>query len=256
MVSFLSWEGYNFEDSIVVSERVVKEDLLTSLNIIELEVTAKDTEFGAEEITKDVPGVSEEQLKYLDEDGIVTIGSYVKPGTILVGRIIPKVEDTISPEEKLLRSIFGEKAQNVKDISLKTPYDVEGKVIDIKVLHNPQNGETDVKSSYFHEKQKLLLEGNLAIIKSIKNKIKFYINELKIKFDYTYIDQCNTIKDFYNLKSLLDCNDIFKQIIQFGEKSLEQNNIQFSSQSSNVRHGSFLTRIIVSGRLNFIQIFG
>jgi DNA-directed RNA polymerase subunit beta len=134
MVAFMSWGGYNFEDSILVSERVVKEDIYTSVHIEEFETVARDTKLGKEEITRDIPNLGEESLVDLDEAGIVRVGAYVKPGDILVGKITPKGETQLSPEEKLLRAIFGEKAGDVKDTSLRVPPGVEGIVIDARVF--------------------------------------------------------------------------------------------------------------------------
>ncbi len=134
MVAFMSWGGYNFEDSIIVSERVVKEDTYTSIHIEEFEAVSRDTKLGKEEITRDIPNVGEEALKNLDESGIVMIGAEVRPGDILVGKITPKGETQLSPEEKLLRAIFGDKAGDVKDTSLRVPPGAEGTVIDAKVF--------------------------------------------------------------------------------------------------------------------------
>ena len=121
VVAFMPWGGYNFEDSILISERVVKEDQYTSIHIEEFECVARDTKLGKEEITKDIPNVGEEALADLDESGIVRIGAEVKSGDILVGKITPKGETQLSPEEKLLRAIFGEKAGDVRDTSLRVP---------------------------------------------------------------------------------------------------------------------------------------
>ena len=126
LVAFMPWQGYNFEDSILVSERIAKDDVFTSVHIEEFECVARDTKLGKEEITKDIPNVGEEALKDLDESGIVRIGAEVKPGDILVGKITPKGETQLSPEEKLLRAIFGEKAGDVRDSSLKVPPGVAG----------------------------------------------------------------------------------------------------------------------------------
>ena len=134
MVAFMSWGGYNFEDSILVSERIAKEDVFTSIHIEEFEVVARDTKLGKEDITRDIPNVGEEALKNLDDSGIVRIGAYIKPNDILVGKVTPKGESQLTPEEKLLRAIFGEKASDVKDTSLRVPPGVEGIVIDAKVF--------------------------------------------------------------------------------------------------------------------------
>ncbi len=134
LVAFMPWGGYNFEDSILISERVVKEDLFTSVHIEEFECIARDTKLGPEEITRDIPNVGEEALKDLDTSGIIRIGAEVRPGDILVGKITPKGETQLSPEEKLLRAIFGEKAGEVRDTSLRVPPGVVGTVIDARVF--------------------------------------------------------------------------------------------------------------------------
>ncbi len=134
MVAFMSWGGYNYEDSILVSERIVKDDVFTSIHIEEFEVMARDTKLGKEEITRDIPNLGEDVLRNLDDSGIVRIGVAVKPGDILVGKITPKGETQLSAEEKLLRAIFGEKASDVRDTSLKVPPGVEGTVIDAKIF--------------------------------------------------------------------------------------------------------------------------
>ena len=132
LVAFMSWEGYNFEDSIILSERLVKEDLLTSIHVEEYEVDARDTKLGAEEITRDIPNVSEEVLADLDERGIIRVGADVGPGDVLVGKVTPKGETELTPEERLLRAIFGEKAREVRDTSLKMPHGEDGKVIGVR----------------------------------------------------------------------------------------------------------------------------
>jgi DNA-directed RNA polymerase subunit beta len=133
LVAFMPWNGYNFEDAIVISERVVKEDVYTSIHISEFEVAARDTKLGPEEITRDIPNVGEEALRNLDHDGIIRIGAEVKPGDILVGKITPKSETELAPEERLLRAIFGEKAADVKDTSLRVPSGCTGIVQDVRV---------------------------------------------------------------------------------------------------------------------------
>jgi DNA-directed RNA polymerase subunit beta len=134
LVAFMPWNGYNFEDSILISERVVAEDRYTSIHIEELVVMARDTKLGSEEITRDIPNLSEQQLARLDESGIVYIGAEVNPGDVLVGKVTPKGETTLTPEEKLLRAIFGEKASDVKDTSLRVDQGTNGTVIDVQVF--------------------------------------------------------------------------------------------------------------------------
>ncbi|RAI36736.1 DNA-directed RNA polymerase subunit beta [Rhodoplanes serenus] len=135
LVAFMPWNGYNFEDSILLSERIVKDDVFTSIHIEEFEVMARDTKLGPEEITRDIPNVSEEALKNLDEAGIVYIGAEVHAGDILVGKITPKGESPMTPEEKLLRAIFGEKASDVRDTSLRVPPGVQGTVVEVRVFN-------------------------------------------------------------------------------------------------------------------------
>ena len=134
IVAFMPWGGYNFEDSILISDKVVQDDSFTSIHIEEFELLARDTKLGPEEITRDIPNVGEEALKDLDESGIVRIGAEVHPGDILIGKISPKGETQLSPEEKLLRAIFGEKAGDVRDSSLRVPPGIEGIVIGAKVF--------------------------------------------------------------------------------------------------------------------------
>lgn len=134
LVAFMPWRGYNFEDAILVSEKLVKEDAYTSIHVEEFEIEARDTKLGPEEITRDIPNVSEAALKDLDEAGIIRLGATVKPGDILVGKVTPKGETQLTPEEKLLRAIFGEKAGDVRDASLKVPPGIEGTVVDVKIF--------------------------------------------------------------------------------------------------------------------------
>ena len=134
LVAFMPWGGYNFEDSILVSERLVRDSVFTSIHIEEFETVARDTKLGKEEITRDIPNVGEEALADLDESGIIRLGAEVQPGDVLVGKVTPKGETQLSPEEKLLRAIFGEKAGDVKDSSLRVPPGINGIVIDAKVF--------------------------------------------------------------------------------------------------------------------------
>ena len=141
LVAFMPWKGHNFEDAIVLSERLVKDDVLTSIHIEEHEIDARDTKLGAEEITRDIPNLSEDILKDLDERGIIRIGAEVGPGDILVGKVTPKGETELTPEERLLRAIFGEKAREVRDTSLKVPHGETGKVIDVRVFSRDDGHE-------------------------------------------------------------------------------------------------------------------
>jgi len=146
LVAFMPWGGYNYEDAILVSEKMVREDRLTSLHIEEFELQVRDTKRGVEEITREIPNVGEEALRNLDEEGIIYIGAQVKAGDILVGKVTPKGETELSPEERLLRAIFGEKAGDVKDASLKAPPGMDGIVVDVKVFSRQERGERSKKS--------------------------------------------------------------------------------------------------------------
>jgi DNA-directed RNA polymerase subunit beta len=147
LVAFMPWSGYNFEDAIMISERVVKEDIYTSIHIDEFEIGARDTKLGPEEITRDIPNVGEEALRNLGPDGVVRIGAEVKPGDILVGKITPKSETELAPEERLLRAIFGEKAADVKDTSLTVPSGTYGIVMDVKVSSKKELAKTKLSPS-------------------------------------------------------------------------------------------------------------
>jgi DNA-directed RNA polymerase subunit beta len=157
VVAFMPWQGYNFEDSILVSERIAKDDVFTSVHIEEFECIARDTKLGKEEVTRDIPNVGEEALKDLDEAGVVRIGAEVKPGDILVGKITPKGESQLSPEEKLLRAIFGEKAGDVRDSSLKVPPGVSGIVIDARIFSR-KGQEKDERARAIEDQERARLE--------------------------------------------------------------------------------------------------
>jgi DNA-directed RNA polymerase subunit beta len=173
LVAFMPWGGYNFEDSILISERVVKDDYFTSVHIEEFECVARDTKLGPEEITRDIPNVGEEALKDLDESGIIRIGAEVRPGDILVGKITPKGETQLSPEEKLLRAIFGEKAGEVRDTSLKVPPGVEGTVINARVFSR--------KGVSKDERSRLIEEEEVAKLKKDQQDEQRIIRESTLK---------------------------------------------------------------------------
>ncbi len=190
LVTFMSWHGYTFEDSIIISERISRDDVYTSVHIEEYEVVARDTKLGNEEITRDIPNVSDEALKHLDEAGIIAIGAEVKPGDILVGRVTPKGESPVTPEEKLLRAIFGEKASDVRDSSLRVSPGVAGTVVDVRVfsrrgvdkderamaielaeierLKNDRDAERDILERNFSSRLKDMLMGK-KIVKGPKS---------------------------------------------------------------------------------------
>ena len=161
LVAFLPWRGYNFEDAILVSEKLVREDYYTSIHIEEFEIEARDTKLGPEEITRDIPNISETFLRNLDESGVIRIGATAKPGDILVGKVTPKGETTLTPEEKLLRAIFGEKAGDVRDASLYCPPGIEGTVVDVKIFCR-KGAEKDERHQAIEAEQKQKLEKNLS----------------------------------------------------------------------------------------------
>ncbi len=173
LVAFMPWRGYNYEDAILVSERLVKDDFFTSIHIQEFDIEARDTKLGPEEITRDIPNVSETALRDLDESGIIRIGANVKPGDILVGKVTPKGETQLTPEEKLLRAIFGEKAGDVRDASLKCPPGIEGTVVDVKIFSR-KGTEKDLRALSIEQDQIAKIEKNskdeIRIIREEANK--------------------------------------------------------------------------------------
>ncbi len=179
-VAFMPWGGYNFEDSILVSERLVRDGVYTSVHIEEFEIVARDTKLGKEEITRDIPNVGEEALKNLDESGIIRLGAEVKPGDILVGKITPKGETQLSPEEKLLRAIFGEKAGDVKDTSLRVPPGVQGIVIDAKVFSR-RGIEKDDRTRLIEDEEIAALEKDRDDeLKVVENVVRSQLAELLV----------------------------------------------------------------------------
>jgi len=169
LVAFMPWNGYNFEDAILISEKVLKEDVFTSIHIQEFEVTARDTKLGPEEITRDIPNVGEEALKNLDHTGVIRVGAEVKPGDILVGKITPKSETELAPEEKLLRAIFGEKAADVKDTSLIVPSGVNGIIMDVKISTSRLDADRDRLSPSDRRRQ----------VKQIQEEYKTQMDKLR-----------------------------------------------------------------------------
>ena len=167
LVGFMTWEGYNYEDAILINERLVMEDVFTSIHIEEYEADARDTKLGPEEITRDIPGVGEDALKYLDEHGIICVGAEVRSGDILVGKVTPKGEADLTAEERLLRAIFGEKAREVRDTSLKVPHGESGIVVDVKVFSREANDELSpgvnrVVRVYIAQKRKISVGDKMA----------------------------------------------------------------------------------------------
>ncbi len=185
LVAFMPWQGYNFEDSILVSERIAKDDVFTSIHIEEFECVARDTKLGKEEITRDIPNVGEEALKDLDDSGIVRIGAEVRPGDILVGKITPKGETQLSPEEKLLRAIFGEKAGDVRDSSLKVPPGVAGIVINARVFSR-KGTEKDERARDIEDQERARIERTRdEEIKILRDSFFRRVREILVKKETT-----------------------------------------------------------------------
>lgn len=194
IVAFVPWRGYNYEDGITLSRRVVEEDLFTSLHIKEFEVYARDTKLGPEEITSDIPSASADLIKNLDKNGIVRIGAYVHPGDILVGKVTPKAETHYSPEERLLRAIFGEKATNVSDSSLRVPSDTEGTVIDVRIFR--RKGTEKIAREESIQKED---------IRKINEELKVQLNLLeKLKLEsYKYLLEEETLEKDLDIKDMV-----------------------------------------------------
>ncbi len=229
-VAFMPWQGYNFEDSILISERCVTDDVFTSIHIEEYEAMARDTKLGAEEITRDIPNVSEESLRNLDESGVVYVGAEVKPSDILVGKVTPKSETSSSPEEKLLRSIFGEKATDVRDSSLKLPSGSTGVVIDVRVF-NRHGIEKDERSIAIERSEVELVQEDKKVEEEILNRsitlrsIDLLKNK-KIDKDYKTL-KANTPLTEEMLKEL-SFKDFFK--LSFSENQINQNLLKLKKQ--------------------------
>ncbi len=172
LCAFMPWNGYNFEDAILISERIVKDDIFTSIHIDEFEVGARDTKLGPEEITRDIPNLGDEALKNLGPDGVIRVGAEVKPGDILVGKITPKSETELAPEERLLRAIFGEKAADVKDTSLKVPSGTYGIVMDVKVSSKKESDKDEIKDKPVSSDQK-------KVAKAVQEEFRGKLEELR-----------------------------------------------------------------------------
>ncbi|MBC7350641.1 MAG: DNA-directed RNA polymerase subunit beta, partial [Candidatus Aminicenantes bacterium] len=214
LCAFMPWRGYNFEDAIIVSEKLIKEDVFTSIHIVEEMIEARDTKLGPEEITRDIPNVSESLLRNLDENGIVRIGAYVKPGDILVGKVAPKGETQLSPEEKLLKAIFGEKALDVKDASLYCPPGVEGTVIDVRIFTRrgqEKNERAKVIEKEEIAKMKRNLEDEIEILEKekwrrIKNLIKGQVVGKNAKLNGRTIEKGTRLTE--KLLEILEFDDL------------------------------------------------
>ena len=214
-VAFVSWHGYNFEDSIIISEKVVADDVFSSIHIEEFEVVARDTKLGNEEITRDIPGVGDGALKHLDEAGITTIGAEVCPGDILVGKVTPKGETVMTAEEKLLRAIFGERAGDVKDSSLRVPSGTYGTVVDVRVL-NRRGVEKDARSLSIEQAQIDEFSKERDAERIILENV-FVVNGKYILEGQKYVSGCDTYKRGETLTkeqlSTIKINDLRKIVV-------------------------------------------
>ncbi|MBU1871437.1 MAG: DNA-directed RNA polymerase subunit beta, partial [Candidatus Omnitrophica bacterium] len=213
LVAFLPWRGYNFEDAILISENVVREDAFTSIHIKKFEIEATETRLGNEEITRDIPNINEEALSNLDENGIIRLGAWVGPGDILVGKVTPKTESELSPEERLLRAIFGEKAEDVRDTSLATPPGTEGVVVDVHVFSRRERGRKSKEEkgkelakikelkAYYKEEIGYVQKERIARLAEILNVSK----EKAQNIDFSDNEDAKRIDDSYNeqIKALL-----------------------------------------------------
>ncbi len=232
-VAFMPWQGYNFEDSILISERCVTDDVFTSIHIEEYESMARDTKLGAEEITRDIPNVSEESLRNLDESGIVYVGAEVKPSDILVGKVTPKSETSSSPEEKLLRSIFGEKATDVRDSSLKLPSGSAGVVIDVRVF-NRHGIEKDERSIAIERSEIELVQEDRKVEeeilnRNIKSRAEDLVKNQSINKNYKELKAGLTLND--NDLQNLGLKDLWK--ISFKDEKINENILKLKNQFDN-----------------------
>jgi len=265
----MPWQGYNFEDSILISERCVTDDVFTSIHIEEYEAMARDTKLGAEEVTRDIPNVSEESLRNLDESGIVYVGAEVKPGDILVGKVTPKSETSSSPEEKLLRSIFGEKATDVRDSSLKLKSGGAGVVIDVRVF-NRHGIEKDERSIAIERAEIELVQEDKLVEEEILNRnIKLRtIDLIKNKqINKTYksinanidiqIDQLNdlNLKDIWKLTFSDDqvSQNLLKLKKQFDEAS-EDIKLRFEDKVIKIKQGDDLLPTVMKVVKVFVAV--
>lgn len=260
LVAFMPWYGYNFEDAIIISEKLIKQDAYTSIYIEEFELTARDTKLGKEEITRDIPNVSEEVLANLGEDGIVRIGAEVKPGDILVGKITPKSETELAPEERLLRAIFGEKAADVKDASLTVPPGTEGVVMDVKVFSRKdrlsksddelvedavhlkdlqkdfKNQLAELKIEY-REKLGALLLNEKAPASIIHRRTADVLVQEGTVFDQETIELLERESLVDLLMPACDIYDVLKNLLSDYETSLQRLEVNYKTEVEHIREG-------------------
>ena len=268
-VAFMPWQGYNFEDSILISERCVTDDVFTSIHIEEHELMARDTKLGTEEITRDIPNVSEESLKNLDESGIVYVGAEVKPNDILVGKVTPKGETASSPEEKLLRSIFGEKATDVRDSSLKMPPGSSGVVVDVRIFnrHGVEKDEraTAIERSEIESVQEDKQVEEEILERNIKQRLIDIVTKERISKVFKKYKQGDIIEkdeminlslnDYFKLKFENDnVNNKVKQIQNQFEDAHKDIQSRFEDKVLKIRQGDDLLPTVMSVVKVFVAV--
>ncbi|MDH3004961.1 MAG: DNA-directed RNA polymerase subunit beta [Candidatus Shikimatogenerans sp. JK-2022] len=242
LVAFMFWKGFNFEDSIVISNKILREDVFTSINIESFELSIKKNKFGKEEFTRNLPSITKKNKKKLDKNGIIKIGSIVKPGDILIGKIIPKIKENITPEEKFLQYIFGDKASNIQEVSLKAPAYLRGVVIDVKLynfekkIKNKKEKILNLKKKYKKKKKKIfeiLIYKQLKLLKNIKLKknikVKIIKDKKKIKILYKKGSYLNSIILIYLFKKnkIFNCLNIKKKTKKYLKILLNNFNIYY-----------------------------
>ncbi len=268
-VAFMPWQGYNFEDSILISERCVTDDVFTSIHIEEYELMARDTKLGTEEITRDIPNVSEESLKNLDESGIVYVGAEVKQGDILVGKVTPKGETASSPEEKLLRSIFGEKATDVRDTSLKLPPGSSGVVVDVRVFnrHGIEKDERAIAIERYEieavQEDKQVEEE--ILVRNIKLRLNEILKKEPIEKSFKSLKSGDTltsdilssldIKDYWKIKFKNESiNSKVSQLKEQFDKAQEDIKLRFEDKVLKIRQGDDLLPTVMKVVKVFVAI--
>ena len=268
-VAFMPWQGYNFEDSILISERCVTDDVFTSIHIEEYELMARDTKLGTEEITRDIPNVSEESLKNLDESGIVYVGAEVKQGDILVGKVTPKGETASSPEEKLLRSIFGEKATDVRDTSLKLPPGSSGVVVDVRVFnrHGIEKDERAIAIERYEieavQEDKQVEEE--ILVRNIKLRLNEILKKEPIEKNFKSLKTGDTlsndilnsldIKDYWKIKFKSESiNSKVSQLKEQFDKAQEDIKLRFEDKVLKIRQGDDLLPTVMKVVKVFVAV--
>ena len=265
----MPWQGYNFEDSILISERCVTDDVFTSIHIEEYELMARDTKLGTEEITRDIPNVSEESLKNLDESGIVYVGAEVKQGDILVGKVTPKGETASSPEEKLLRSIFGEKATDVRDTSLKLPPGSSGVVVDVRVFnrHGIEKDERAIAIERYEieavQEDKQVEEE--ILVRNIKLRLNEILKKEPIEKSFKSLKTGDTlsndilnsldIKDYWKIKFKSESiNSKVSQLKEQFDKAQEDIKLRFEDKVLKIRQGDDLLPTVMKVVKVFVAV--